>query len=99
MTWADRGYLVIQTSRPSAEDAAVLNQARGALQAVGWRCAISVGGLEVYLGPCSPLNVRLVQRRHVLIGEYRWRDQALSAVTALIPIPVVSGLISTAPTE
>jgi len=24
MTWAERGYLVIQTSRPSAEDAAVL---------------------------------------------------------------------------
>ena len=80
MTWADRGYLVIQASRPSAEDAAVLGQARGALQSVGWRCAISVGGLEVYLGPRSPLNVRLVHRRHVLIGEYCWRDQALSAV-------------------
>lgn len=80
MTWADRGYLVVQAIRPSAEDALILDQARGALQAVGWRHAITVEGMEVYLGPDSPLKARLVHRRHVLLGEYRWRDRALSAV-------------------
>jgi len=80
MTWADRGYLIVQSGSPDPEDAIILNQARDALLAVGWRSAISVEGLEVYLGPRSPLNVRLVHRRHVLIGQYRWRDRALSVV-------------------
>jgi asparagine synthase (glutamine-hydrolysing) len=80
MTWADRGYLVIQAIRPSVEDALILDHARAALQAVGWRRAISVEGLEVHLGPGSPLKARLVHRRHVLIGEYCWRERALSAV-------------------
>lgn len=50
------------------------------LEREGWRQALALDGLCVLLGPRSRLKVRQVHRRHILIGDWRGRGRALSAV-------------------
>lgn len=75
----DRAWLLIDRRQADANDVVVLERALVGLAHAGWRSALSVDGLDVWLGPRAALDVRQVHRRHILIG--RWTgDAALAAL-------------------
>lgn len=77
---SDRGYMVIQSGRMDPADRAVLDAGRRGLGRAGWRSALALEGLEVFVGPGRTPRVRQVHRCCILIGEYQPRGQALSAL-------------------
>ena len=77
-----RGYVVIDHGGASTGCAALAGPVRQLLTA-GWRKALEVDGLSVYLGPQAPLKVTQVHRRHVLIGDWRGDGAFLSTLVAL----------------
>ncbi|MET4682658.1 asparagine synthase C-terminal domain-containing protein [Brevundimonas faecalis] len=77
---SDSGYLIIQSPGGDAEDRHVLEAGRRGLKQAGWRSALAVEDLEVFVGPRRPPKVRLIHRRCVLVGTYRPHGQALSAL-------------------
>ena len=77
-----RGYVVIDHGGAARGCAALAGSVRQLL-AAGWRKALEIDGLSVYLGPQSPLKVTQVHRRHVLIGDWRGDGTFLSTLVAL----------------
>lgn len=75
-----RGYVVVDRPGPAAPEA---DRAVRRLLSAGWRKALEIEGLGVYLGPSSPLKVVQVHRRHLLIGEWRGDGVPLSTLVAL----------------
>lgn len=65
-----RGYVVIDR-RAGEGVTEALDRSIQALEVAGWRRALELDGLGVYLGPDSPLKAVQVHRRHVLIGDWR----------------------------
>lgn len=72
--------MVIQSDRMNPVDRAVLETGRRGLEQAGWRSALALDGLEVFVGPGRVPRVRQIHRRCILIGEYRPHGQALSAL-------------------
>jgi asparagine synthase (glutamine-hydrolysing) len=77
-----RGYVVIDQGGATPGCEALASSVRQLL-AAGWRKALEVDGLSVYLGPQSPLKVTQVHRRHVLVGDWRGDGVFLSTLIAL----------------
>lgn len=80
MSPSEHGYMVIQSDGLDPAGHAVLDAGRRGLERAGWRCLLAVDDLEVFVGPRRPPRVRLVHQRCILIGTYRPRGQALSAL-------------------
>ncbi len=72
--------MVIQADGLDAAGEAALAAGRRGLARAGWSQALAVEGMEVFVGPRRPPKVRLVHRRCILVGDYRPRGQALSAL-------------------
>lgn len=74
-----RGYVVIDRTR-EAEASPRLATVMTGLLADGWRKALEIDGLIIYLGPDSPLVATQVHRRHILIGDWRGDGVFLSSL-------------------
>jgi asparagine synthase (glutamine-hydrolysing) len=82
----DRAWLLIDRRQASADDTHALEAALSSLTGAGWRCALQVDGLEVWLGARADVEVRQVHRRHILIG--RWiGDPPLAALIGVSRSP------------
>lgn len=77
---SDHGYMVIQSGASGPADRAVLAAGRSGLERAGWRSALAIDDLEVFVGPHRAPRVRQVHLRCILIGDYRPHRQALSAL-------------------
>nr|WP_292151819.1 asparagine synthase-related protein [Brevundimonas sp.] len=77
-----RGYVVIDEHGAEAPSGYLADAVRRLL-AAGWRKALEVEGLSVYLGPDSPLKATQVHRRHILIGDWQADGTFLSTLVAL----------------
>lgn len=75
-----RAYLLVDSSDATSCDRDRLDHVRQELQRAGWRSALIVDDIEVFLGPHATLDVKQVHRRHILIGTWRPADRALSSV-------------------
>jgi len=75
-----RAYLLIDSRDATQGDLNRLDQARQALLAAGWRSALIVDDIEVFLGPNATLPVRQVHRRHIQIGTWRPTDRSMSSI-------------------
>lgn len=93
---ADGGYLIIAVG---SDDPAVRKSAADIATTVrkaGWRLSLSVGDLTVWLGPASRLKAAQVHRQHILIGDWRWKDRALSSVigSSRSPVELARGAVA-----
>lgn len=77
-----RGYVVIDQA-DMARDRLAYAQAVRQLAAAGWRKALEIPGVSIFLGPESSLKVTQVHRRHFLIGEWWGGDEFLATLIAL----------------
>ena len=75
-----RAYLLIDSSHATPADRDRLDQVRRDLLAAGWRSALVVDHIEVFLGPNATVAVRQVHRRHIQIGTWRPSDRSLSSI-------------------
>ncbi|MBB5747086.1 asparagine synthase C-terminal domain-containing protein [Brevundimonas variabilis] len=76
-----RGYVVIDQDgmdRDRPEFAEAVRQ----LLVAGWRKALDINGVSIFLGPDSPLKVTQVHRQHFLVGDWRGGDASLSTLIA-----------------
>ena len=78
-----RAYLLVDSSDATPCDRDRLDHVRQELLRTGWRSALIVDDIEVFLGPNATLDVKQVHRRHILIGTWRPTDRALSSVIGM----------------
>ncbi|WP_425982958.1 asparagine synthase-related protein [Brevundimonas sp. TWP1-2-1b1] len=77
-----RGYVVIDQDGADRDRPEWVEAVRQLL-AAGWRKALDINGMIIFLGPDSPLKVTQVHRQHFLIGDWRGGDEFLSTLIAL----------------
>ncbi len=77
-----RAYLLIDSRLATQGDRHRLDRTRQDLLVAGWRSALVVQDIEVWLGPNATLDVRQVHRRHIQIGTWRPADRPLSSIVA-----------------
>ncbi len=75
-----RAYLLVDSSDATQGDRNRLDHVRQDLLKTGWRSALIVDDIEVFLGPNATLDVKQVHCRHILIGTWRPTGRGLSSV-------------------
>lgn len=75
---SEKAWLLIDRRQADSDDERALDCVLLNLVNAGWRSALRIDDLDVWLGPKATIQVRQVHRRHILIG--RWSgDAALAA--------------------
>ena len=77
---ADGGYLILDRRSDDPRASVLATRVERRLIASGWARALDVDTLTVWLGPRSRLKAVQVHRRHILIGDWRRKGEALSAI-------------------
>ncbi len=74
------GYVLVDRRKTSASGTGLVDACLADLRGQGWRRALDVDGLEVWLGPWSRLKAVQVHRRHILIGDWRGGARSLASL-------------------
>lgn len=78
----DRGFLLVDSRDATDDDRVRLGAGLARLSHAGWRLALRLDDLDCLIGPRSTLQVRQIQRRHLLIGDWHG-EPALAARIAV----------------